>query len=90
MMHDLSGGISFELDCNAECPRSVFGRVGSTRFRRHALVSSRRQNDRHAAGEFSTGLVGSEWVRHHSYYRARSAPRCGFSRGPRAYRVRLC
>lgn len=31
-----------------------------------------------------TGLVGSERGRRHSHRRARSAPRCGVSRAPRA------
>jgi hypothetical protein len=35
------------------------------------------------------GLVGSERDRRHPHHRARSAPQCGFSRGPRAYRVRV-
>ena len=43
----------------------------------------------HAAGDMPAGLVGSERVRRHSHHRARSAPRCGVSRGPRAYRVRV-
>lgn len=33
--------------------------------------------------------VGSERVRRHPHRRARSAPACGVSRGPRAYRVRV-
>ena len=33
--------------------------------------------------------VGSERVRRHPHRRARSAPPCGVSRGPRAYRVRV-
>lgn len=41
------------------------------------------------AGESSTGLVGSARVRRHSHRRARSAPQCGVSRGPRACRVRV-
>ena len=42
-----------------------------------------------AAGPMTAGLVGSERVRRHPHRRARSAPRCGVSRGPRAYRVRV-
>ena len=34
-------------------------------------------------------LVGPERVRRHPHRRARSAPPCGVSRGPRAYRVRV-
>ena len=37
----------------------------------------------------TAGLVGSERVRRHPHRRARSAPPCGVSRGPRAYRVRV-
>ena len=33
--------------------------------------------------------VGVMRVRRHSHHRARSAPQCGVSRGPRAYRVRV-
>ena len=42
-----------------------------------------------AAGSMTAGLVGSERVRRHPHRRARSAPQCGVSRGPRAYRVRV-
>ena len=41
------------------------------------------------AGPVTTDLVGSERVRRHPHRRARSAPQCGVSRGPRAYRVRV-
>ena len=34
-------------------------------------------------------LVGSERVRRHPHRRARSAPSCGVSRGPRAYQVQV-
>ena len=34
-------------------------------------------------------VVGFLRVRRHSHRRARSTPRCGVSRGPRAYRVRV-
>jgi hypothetical protein len=44
-------------------------------------------NTSHAASETSSGLVGSERGRRHSHRRDRSAPPCGVSRGPRAYRV---
>lgn len=37
----------------------------------------------------TTGLVGTVRVRRHPHHRARSAPSCGVSRGPRAYRVRV-
>ena len=37
----------------------------------------------------TTGLVGFMRVRRHSHHHARSAPQCGFSHGPRAYRVRV-
>ena len=42
-----------------------------------------------AVGETSADLVGSERVRRHPHRRARSAPQCGVSCGPRAYRVRV-
>ena len=42
-----------------------------------------------AVGETSPDLVGSERVRRHSHHRARSAPQCGVSCGPRACRVRV-
>ena len=42
-----------------------------------------------AAGPMLAGLVGSERVRRHPHRRARSAPQCGVSRGPRACRVRV-
>ena len=42
-----------------------------------------------AAGPMTAGLVGSERVRRHPHRRARSAPQCGVSRGPRACRVRV-
>ena len=35
------------------------------------------------------GLAGSERVRRHSRHHTRSAPSCGVSCGPRAYRVRV-
>lgn len=43
----------------------------------------------HAASENSTDLTGSERVRRHPRPRNRSAPQCGVSGGPRAYRVRV-
>jgi len=43
----------------------------------------------HAVRDMSTDLVGSEWGRRHLHRRDRSAPLCGVSRGPRAYRVRV-
>lgn len=46
-------------------------------------------SDALAVGETSADLVGSERVRRHPHRRARSAPPCGVSRGPRAYRVRV-
>ena len=42
-----------------------------------------------AAGPMTAGLVGSGRVRRHPHRRARSAPQCGVSRGPRACRVRV-
>ena len=42
-----------------------------------------------AAGPMTAGLVGSERDRRHPHRRARSAPQCGVSRGPRASRVRV-
>ncbi len=42
-----------------------------------------------SAGPMTAGLVGSERVRRHPHRRARSAPQCGVSRGPRACRVRV-
>ncbi len=41
------------------------------------------------AGPMAIGLVGFMRVRRHPHHRARSAPPCGVSRGPRAYRVRV-
>lgn len=43
----------------------------------------------HAAGLWPPALAGSERVRRQPCRRARSAPACGVSRGPRAYRVRV-
>ena len=44
---------------------------------------------RHAASPMTADLAGSERVRRHPHHRARSAPLCGVSCGPRAYRVRV-
>lgn len=51
------------------------------------IVLDRR--DLHAAAENSAGLMGSGQDRRHPHHRARSAPLCGVSRGPRACRVRV-
>ena len=57
---------------------------------RHPLqVEGGRGSAALAAGPIAAGLVGSERVRRHPHRRARSAPQCGVSRGPRAYRVRV-
>ena len=52
-------------------------------------IPSCTADGRHVAGESSTSLAGSERVRRHPRRRARSAPKCGVSAGPRAYRVRV-
>jgi len=41
------------------------------------------------ANPIAIGLVGFMRVRRHPHHRARSAPPCGVSCGPRAYRVRV-
>ena len=42
-----------------------------------------------AIDPMTADLVGPERVRRHPHRRARSAPPCGVSRGPRAYRIRV-
>ena len=74
-------------------PRFPGRRRESTVRRRHRLDLHRDEGGRGsaapAAGLITAGLVGSERVRRHPHRRARSAPQCGVSRGPRACRVRV-
>ncbi len=63
---------------------------GGSHVPRHALIKMtgpKRPVTRPA--RCLPALVGSERVRRHSHRRARSAPQCGVSRGPRAYWVRV-
>lgn len=71
--------------------RAMSGReagVPSHAYPRHAC-KYRAHMRGHAVGEISADLVGSERVRRHPHRRARSAPQCGVSCGPRACRVRV-
>ena len=52
-------------------------------------VSNMRLNHRTRPVHMSVGLVGFLRDRRHSHRHARSAPSCGVSHGPRAYRVRV-
>ena len=60
--------------------------VATTRPR---LDEDGRPSAVHAIDPMPADLVGVEWVCRHPHRRARSAPPCGVSRGPRAYRVRV-
>ena len=66
-----------------------FHRVGL--WPQHALniVTTGSEPTSRAVGPLAADLVGSEPVCRHPHCRARSAPQCGVSRGPRAYRVRV-
>lgn len=52
-------------------------------------VSNMRLNHRTRPVHMTAGLVGFLRDRRHSHRHARSAPSCGVSHGPRAYRVRV-
>ena len=54
-----------------------------------SFTASRREIGWRFDRHMSADLVGSERVRRHPHRRAWSAPECGLSRGPRAYRVRV-
>ena len=70
----------------AEADEGAGVSVGQAAYR-HALSQC---GDKPTPGlHMSLGLVGSERVRRHPHRRDRSAPQCGVSRGPRAYRVRV-
>jgi hypothetical protein len=72
---------SFSSSISIGTPRPIY----SVTRRENGLTRIARPFGRRMTAD----LVGSERVRRHPHHRACSALQCGFSRGPRAYRVRV-